>query len=68
MKSSVIGALDDNVDGKVEKDELRGPMARLKDHFEELDLNHDGGLDEQELANGNVSRATARQRESTPDL
>jgi hypothetical protein len=68
MQSMTIGALDDNLDNKVEKDELRGPMASLKAHFEEMDTNHDGGLDEKELAAGNVSRATARQRADTPDL
>jgi hypothetical protein len=68
MQSMTIGALDDNIDGKVEKDELRGPMASLKAHFEEMDANHDGGLDEKELAAGNVSRATARQRADNPDL
>jgi hypothetical protein len=43
-------------------------MASLKAHFDEMDTNHDGGLDEKELAAGNVSRATARQRADTPDL
>ena len=68
MQSMTIGALDTNLDGMVQKDELRGPMASLKAHFEELDTDHNGGLDEKELAAGNVSRGTARQRADTPDL
>ncbi|HVY89153.1 MAG TPA: redoxin domain-containing protein [Hyphomonadaceae bacterium] len=68
MESRTIGALDDNVDGLVQKDELKGTMASLKARFEQLDLDHNGGLDAKELAAGNVSRAAARQQQDNPDL
>ncbi len=66
--SRTIGALDDNADDLVQKDELRGPLKALKARFEALDLDHNGGLDRKELAAGHISRATARQQEETPDL
>jgi hypothetical protein len=67
-----IGALDDNADDLVQPDELRGPMARLRANFAQLDLDHNGGLSAAELASGNVSRAATRElqrnQEDTPDL
>jgi hypothetical protein len=65
MESRIIGFLDDNVDGKLQIAELRGPYAALKNRFAELDLNHDGGLDLQELAAANLTRATARRLAET---
>jgi mono/diheme cytochrome c family protein len=48
---SMMGVLDTNIDGKVEKAELRGAMgASLKANFDKLDTNHDGFLDAKELA------------------
>jgi hypothetical protein len=55
MESRVIGGLDDNVDGKVQIEEMRGRNASMKPRFAELDVNKDGGLDRAELAAGNVS-------------
>jgi len=47
----LLGFLDDNVDGKLQKAELRGPFGRwARDNFEMLDTDHDGGLDKTELA------------------
>ncbi|MBU6318098.1 MAG: hypothetical protein KGS00_00475 [Alphaproteobacteria bacterium] len=60
MKSMTIGALDDNADDMVQVSELRGPLARLKARFADLDVDGNGGLDAKELAAGNVSRASAR--------
>jgi hypothetical protein len=48
--SGMIGGLDTNRDDKVEINELRGRFAALKAHFSDFDLNHDGGLDQVELA------------------
>jgi hypothetical protein len=59
MSSRTIGALDNNADGKVQIEELTGTMASVKTRFADLDLNKDGGLDDAELAAGNISRANA---------
>ncbi len=59
MNSRTMGALDNNADGKVQIDELTGTMASVRARFKDLDLNGDGGLDNAELAAGNVSRANA---------
>jgi hypothetical protein len=59
MESRTIGALDNNADGKVQIDEFTGTMASVRTRFKDLDLNKDGGLDNAELAAGNVSRASA---------
>jgi hypothetical protein len=51
----MMGVLDDNMDGKIEKAELRGgpssPANMLKKYFDLIDTNHDGALDATELAN-----------------
>jgi hypothetical protein len=50
-KFRLIGMLDSNYDGKIEKAELRGKMgAQLGKFFDMLDKNHDGLLDQSELA------------------
>jgi hypothetical protein len=50
-KSQLMGALDSNMDGKLEPSELRGQSGqRLKAAFAALDKNHDGFLDAAELA------------------
>ena len=46
----LIGFLDKNLDGKVEKSELRGQIGKmLLAKFDEIDTNHDGMLDKAEL-------------------
>jgi mono/diheme cytochrome c family protein len=51
MATRLFGMLDQNVDGKLSKDELRGTYgAPLKAAFALIDTNHDGFLDEKELA------------------
>jgi len=65
--SQLVGALDSNLDGVIEPEELRGPLAGLRAHFAELDKNHDGVLDAQELAAANLFRR-ARSKQETPDL
>ena len=70
MASSMIGALDTNLDGVVEKSELRGRFGEmLKARFDELDKNHDGVLDASELAAAMPRRGYARRAAAeTPDL
>jgi mono/diheme cytochrome c family protein len=47
----MMGMLDDNIDGKIEKAELKGRMGEmLGKYFDVLDKNHDGALDNSELA------------------
>src|ERR1700744_959324 len=65
--SSLIGALDSNLDGVIEPEELKGPLAGLRAHFAELDKNHDGVLDAKELAVANLFRR-AKSKQETPDL
>lgn len=68
MASRTIGALDDNADGFVQKDELRGPMSGMKNRFETIDIDKNGGLDKNELNNGGVRRTTVQAEQDTPDL
>jgi hypothetical protein len=70
MESGMIGGLDANLDGKIEPDELRGPMgAMIKARFVELDKDHDGSLDAAEMRAAMPSRGRmARARQQTPDL
>jgi len=50
-KTRLIGMMDDNLDGKLQKAELRGQMgSALLKYFDVLDKNHDGVLDADELA------------------
>ncbi|HEY2750845.1 redoxin family protein [Phenylobacterium sp.] len=50
MKTRLIGMMDSNFDGKIQKSELRGPIGDgIRPHFEQLDVNKDGGLDAKEL-------------------
>ncbi len=54
-RGQLMGALDSNMDGKLEPSELRGTVgARLKANFAALDKNHDGFLDADELAAATV--------------
>jgi hypothetical protein len=50
-QGSLLGSLDDNMDGKLSLAELRGMRATtIKANFTAADLNHDGFLDRDELA------------------
>ncbi len=69
MQSMMIGALDDNIDGKVELSELKGPMGMaMKARFATLDRNGDGGLDASELSAAGGRRDMRRAAQETPDL
>ena len=51
-QTRLMGMLDSNLDGKIQKEELRGQFATLlaaPGRFEMVDTNHDGGIDEAEL-------------------
>ena len=50
-QSRLLGMLDDNLDGKIEKAELKSRIGeQLAKYFDVLDKNHDGALDKTELA------------------
>ena len=66
--SQLMGALDANLDGVIQPEELKGPLARLRARFAELDKNHDGELDEKELAAINIFRMARAKPGDTPDL
>ncbi len=46
---TLLGMLDDDISGKVEKAELRGPMLDALAKWDQLDLDKDGTLDAKEL-------------------
>ena len=46
---TLLGMLDDDISGKVEKSELRGPMLEALAKWDQLDLDKDGSLDAKEL-------------------
>jgi hypothetical protein len=64
----LMGMLDDNLDGKVEKAELKGAIGgRISPFFGLIDRNHDGGVDRAEMAlaakmmgGGSENRASAQ--------
>ena len=67
--SSMLGALDDNIDGLVQASELRGPIGKLyQARFADLDKDRNGGLDSQELMSGGGRRALRNAARDTPDL
>ncbi len=49
QSTRLIGMLDDNVDDKVQPEELRGNFAALKPQFALGDKNGDGGIDAEEF-------------------
>jgi len=68
MQSMSIGMVDDNADDLVQKDELTGMMASMKPRFEQLDLDHNGGLDAKELAAAGGGGGFRPPIEGVPDL
>lgn len=59
IQSSIsFSALDDNLDRKLQLDELRGPrVAAVRSNFVHLDRNGDGGLDKSEFPGAGQARA-----------
>ncbi|HEX5005898.1 MAG TPA: redoxin domain-containing protein [Hyphomonadaceae bacterium] len=49
MSSMQFGMVDDNYDGKIQENELKGMMASLKPRFAQLDTDKSGDLDAAEL-------------------
>ncbi|MBI1340554.1 redoxin domain-containing protein [bacterium] len=49
QQTRLMGMLDDNIDDKIQVEELRGPFERLKPQFALADANKDGGIDASEL-------------------
>lgn len=50
-KGRLMGMLDSNIDGKIEKSELKGQIGeQIRKYWDMLDTNHDGVLDANELA------------------
>lgn len=66
--SQMMGSLDSNLDGFIEPNEFKGPLAGLRAKFAQFDLNHDGKLDAAELAKAMPSRRMARGKGEVPDL
>ena len=56
MSTRLIGGMDDNLDGLIQKAELSGSMSHHQARFEEIDLDGNGGLDNEELRKGKVTR------------
>jgi hypothetical protein len=63
----LMGMLDDNLDGKVQKAELKGRMGdMLGKYFDVLDKNHDGALDKTELAAAQAMMGPRRSAAAAP--
>jgi len=63
----LMGMLDDNIDGKIEKAELKGRVGdMLGKYFEVLDKNHDGALDASELAAAQAMMGPRRSAAAAP--
>jgi hypothetical protein len=63
----LMGMLDDNLDGKIEKAELKGRMGdMLGKYFDVLDKNHDGALDKTELVAAQAMMGPRRSAAAAP--
>ena len=61
--SALMGMLDSNIDGKLEKSELKGQIGQiLLSKWDALDTNHDGVIDKDELAVAQKMMRQQRQR------
>ena len=62
----LLGNVDANMDGKIQKSELKGLIGKtLLPRFDQLDTNHDGVLDKDELAAGTKMLGQRREQAST---
>jgi hypothetical protein len=66
-KDRLFGMLDDNIDGKIEKSELKGQVGdMIGKYWDVLDKNHDGVLDKQELAAMEQMMGKRRRADAAP--
>jgi mono/diheme cytochrome c family protein len=66
-QTRMLGMMDDNIDGKLEKTELRGQMGNMLGMaWAKLDVNKDGALDKTELAAAQAMMG-ARRRGPQPE-
>jgi len=64
-RNRMMGMLDDDLDGKLEKSELKGQMGEtLLKYFDVLDKDHDGSLDKAELAEAGKLMGPQRRRQA----
>jgi Ca2+-binding EF-hand superfamily protein len=64
-RNRMMGMLDDNLDGKLQKAELKGQMGEmLLKYFDALDKNHDGAIDKAELAEAGKLMGPMRRRQA----
>lgn len=62
-----LGMMDDNVDGKLEKAELKGNLGGvLLKYFDAIDTNHDGYLEMSELKAAQAMMSRRRQAQAAP--
>jgi hypothetical protein len=63
----LLGNLDSNMDGKIEKSELKGLIGKmLLPRWDQLDTNHDGVLDKDEIAAASKLLGGRRQEAAAP--
>ena len=66
-KTRLLGMMDDNLDGKLQKAELKGQIGtQLLKYFDVLDKNHDGALDRDELAAAQAMMGPRRRADTAP--
>jgi hypothetical protein len=64
-RNRMMGMLDDNLDGKLQKAELKGQMGEmLLKYFDVLDKDHDGSLDKAELTEAGKMMGPMRRRQA----
>jgi len=66
--SQAIGSLDSNLDGFIEKNELKGPMAYLQAKFDEADVKHTGKLTPEQFSKLMPGMRRGRRQQETPDV
>jgi hypothetical protein len=66
-KTRLLGMMDDNLDGRLQKAELKGQIGtQLLKYFDVLDKNHDGALDRDELVAAQAMMGPRRRADTAP--